>query len=233
MEAKAKIIDIQTKLQLNPELTNIDAFRVYEKLTIANEQECAMASNHLVAVKARINAIEKEKDTVERPLREALTAFRDMANNVLRPLETIEKILKAKIGGFIKANQEKKEAEERGFRRQEAEKRRLLAQEQQKIAMATGDESAAAASLKNAEHANKLEMAPVDVHQTQRVDQGTVIHRWKWQWTVVDLSKVPPEYLMLDKTKINSIARSYDKEPKEIPGIRFDKEVSLGVRADK
>jgi len=225
-------IKVQAELKLNPELVNIEAFKNYKDLPVETAFQCTQASQHLVIINLRLKAIEKDREPVEVPLKQALSAFRTMARRVIDPLETIEKILKFKISKYWTAQQERKDAEEKKRRDKEAEDRRAIAADQQKLAMTTGSQKAADIAVRNEQRADKLETEPVKVSQSEQVSGGGVIQITRWKWRIENATQVPRDYLVINEKKLNFLARQYNNNAVEVPGVTFEKIITTGVRSN-
>lgn len=73
-----------------------------------------------------------------------------------------------------------------------------------------------------------VEQKPVVVEKKRVVSAtGTVGTRKQWTFDVLDLSKVPVEYLMIDKVKVNGAIKT---GVREIPGINIFETDNLNVR---
>ena len=135
----------------------------------------------------------------------------------LAPISDAILIIKKKCKAF-EDEQEEVRKKEQARLDAEAEKKakddKKALEEQAKTDKEWGDNEAAEENTKAAEEveAEKVKAKPV-IAKTS----GLGIRR-KWDWELVDFSKVPREFLLLDRVKINAFVRE-NEDNKLIPGI--------------
>ena len=107
----------------------------------------------------------------------------------------------------------------------ELERQALLAA-QQKAMMSdnTQDETQAVKETEIRErNITQMTTTPVEVRQSVKAGVATMAEVKEWKWKVVDETKIPREYLLVDEIKINKLARSkdVDKPTLKIDGVEF------------
>jgi hypothetical protein len=182
------------------------------------------------------NAIEKKrKEVIEAP-----GEFVKTVNNFVKvfrdTLDEIDRKLKAGIQTHMtKVQMEQREAQERA--RIEAEKiqRELDARA---AALNAQREAEARKAAEKGEPAAPMEpeviapvvVAPVvPVQKVFRSETGSSVHlRKDWVWDVLDISLIPPKYLVVDKVAVNQAVKSGIRE---IPGMRIYETESAIIKA--
>ena len=146
-------------------------------------------------------AIEKRRTDITKPLNASLKAANAMFKELAAPFLEADGILRAKITRFhdIKEAQAEKMRERRLEKAAEAEE--------------AGDEETA---LVYEQKADEVEA---------KVGKSTVTKRWTFE--VVDMAKVPREYLEINS---GTVRQAIKDEVREIPGLRIYQEAGVSVR---
>lgn len=135
--------------------------------------------------------------------------------------------LKSRVAAYLTAEREKALAEQRRLeaearaeaeRKAQEERDRLIQQAAEMEAQ--GMNRAAERTLAEAE---RVEAAPIQVQATPKVEATKVAGlatRDNWSAKLIDITKVPAEYLMFDQKAADAFARA-TKGTKQVPGIEF------------
>ena len=130
------------------------------------------------------------------------------------PLEAEEKSTKEKLKTYNQKQESLRLAEQRRLQEIENEKARRKAEDEAALMEAVGDIETAEAIIAAPVMAKVVELAPVTAPENV-----SFVSNWKWRKTAAfDISKVPPEYLMLNETMINQLAKAM-KDQMRIPGL--------------
>jgi hypothetical protein len=144
-------------------------------------------------------------------LHKALTAYR---TKVLSSVSDEQRRLKAQREAYA-AEQERMRREAALKAQQEAQEReeaRLI--EEARQAAAAGDSGAAEAIL---EEAMTVEVAPVILPSTTPTIAGTS-YRSVWEWKLLDIAKLKPEFLIPNEKAINANVRAMHKSAETLCG---------------
>jgi len=200
-----------------------------QTLTISNEEQFSNASNILTVVKIRYKEIEADRQTITKPMNDALKAVNAYFSQPKILLGQAENILKSGIVKFRTYQEMKAQAEQARINeiaRQKAEKDQAILEKKAQQAEKKGEE----------EKAMELRQVKDTVVPVAPLVQPTVIKgagqsfRSVWKWEVTDTSAIPRQYLTLDEKQINAIARGGIQGAMHIPGIKFREEKQLAVR---
>lgn len=216
---------------LDPKLLDLKQFESWGEMVIANDDDEKVASNRLGLVAAHAKNLKKERDYLLAPLKEAQRRVTELANKTLYPLETIDRCIRSALGEWLHKKRIAKEIEERRLRDETA--RKLKEEADKKLADAVKANSNVI--LESAAETEKLavSIAAKEVHvrpQVRNQDGGTTSTMVLWKWEVADPKLVPREFLIIDETALNILARGYKKNPVEVPGIRFFETTTPVVR---
>lgn len=172
---------------------------VVPSFEIENEEDFQFAGELLKFVKKRTKELEDRRKTVTKPLDEALKAFRAWYKPSLDQYAALERALKRRISAW-QLEQD----------RREEEAVRKIAE-----ASMSGDYDAA--------HA-----ASTGLVKASTVSGVTVRKHWVLDEDSVDLSKVPVEFLALDRNVVAEYIRQFGKDrPKDLPGLKFKRAVQV------
>lgn len=173
-----------------------------QEITIETQDQYTAAGDKIKEVNTRIRKLEEKRKQYTDPLddlkKQIMSDFKQMTD----PLEEFVDMVKSKMLEFYKAEQKRKDEEQK---RIEAE------------------------ALEKAKQEDVSEViVPVVNHQlkTQRGYKSTITVKKVWKWRVVDETKVPREYLCLDEKKINLAVRN---EVRKIDGLEIYQEETAPV----
>lgn len=215
----------QQKKEITPLQQEInDVVKKAQDLEVTDPEGLNISAEYLKACKARKKKIGEAFDDIVKKAHEAHKAATSERKKHLDPVEKAEKIIKGKVGAY-QLEQEKiqrqREAEAREKARQ-AEEEKQLAEAQ--ALQAEGMTEEAEAVL---EEERPIEVAKVE---TQKMPEG-VSTRDNWKFEVVDVSKLPREYIMPDTKAIGSVVKALKQNAsKSIPGIRVWNEKTVVTR---
>jgi len=177
-----------------------------KEIVTVDSENYDLAANQLKAVTSASSEVEKIRKGLGAPYTAAAKKIKQVSDEARKPLEDEKSRLKAMMG----AHQEK------------IEKARQLAEEEaQRQAMA------------NSELEDLLGLDGV-VDMTQPAAVGPVTAKgsavtWTYQYEVVDMTKVPRAWLILDDRAVREYARE-QKDNASIPGIKFTKKANVKSR---
>jgi len=189
---------------------------VYAKArVITKNEDLKDATNDLAVIAKLKKALTEKRNEFVAPVREYLNDFNDVFKRMLAPILEADTITRDQMKAF-RAEQE----------RQIAEAKQI---EDDKLALAQRE-----AALHHGE--TTVDLTPVEappvVPQRVRTDIGmastTKVHKWE----VIDLSKVPSDYLKIDAGKVSDMVKA-SKGTISIPGIRVWTEDSIRITTRK
>lgn len=222
-------LQVQTKLEIDRQLLDMRLFHQWAGMEITNAEGMQICGERLGLIAAHRKKIEAQRDSVLKPLKQATRKFEELVREALRPLNTIDELLRNRLASYMDAQQRKLEEEARAKREAEIAAEKAKQAQAVKLAIATGSEAATEEANQRAENLARLAEKPVEVRQTLKLDNATVAQTLVWEWSVVDLAQVPKEFFILDEKKLNGIAKAFSKSPQEIPGIKFEQKTRLSV----
>jgi len=173
-------------------------------LSIQNDEQFHSASSMLREIKRVQKEVDEYFDPAIKKAYETHKAILDAKKKQSEPLKKAERIIKSKVNEYhaeqerIRWEEERKRQEE--LRKQE-EERRL------KEAVDTGDETILD---------EPIVVPTVKLEDTTKHEGISYSEIWKFK--VVDISKVPAEYKVVDEKKVNQVVRAM-KGNTNIPGI--------------
>lgn len=145
------------------------------------------------------------------------------------PLDRSEREDKRRMSDYAKAEEQKRQAEQR---RLQAEADARAAREREVLERKAAAAKRPETQQKYAEAAAQVMPAPV-IHvpvETPKV-QG-IQTRTVWRYRIVDVSKIPDEFLVVDEKKLAAYARAM-KQAAHVPGVEFysEQEIAAGRAA--
>jgi len=183
--AKAKFLSYE--IEINEMLAWVKNHKV------TDDESNLLAVEVATQSKKFYNQIEKLRKTITDEPRQFTSAINNFAKVYTSQLKEIESTLKNQISSYAhKVEMVRREAEQK-------------AQEEAKKLQAKIDKEAKA---KNIEPVHVPEPVLPTKAEPTRTESGSASIRKSWTWKEVDISKVPHEYLMLDKIKINKAVRA-------------------------
>lgn len=189
------------------------------ELVVMDQHTFEVAGVFLTTLKSKMKQVTEFFADSKKKASEAHKAICANESALLNPLKDAEMQIKQKMGKYLACEEEKRRAEEER-QRKEAEKMMALAAE----ATACGDDSMAEeATMEAALQSVKVAYAP---------KAAGISSRKTWKFRIVDKTKVPAEFMIVNEAAISGFCRSFkDKPTIEIPGIEFYSENVISARA--
>jgi hypothetical protein len=209
-------------LMIKPEEFNIDltewnalsikAERIADAISIDSDEEEQMGIDSLADVKRFMKQVEDARKGQVDPFNKLVKRVNDMFRPIGDGLEKSESAIKDKVKQWRIKKEQIRQAEER---KRQAEYAAKIAEEQAK------------AKLEKREA--EIVIPPPAIIQTQtKGSTSTASSRKVWKYEIVDESKIPDEYFVLDESKIKNMIRAGTRE---IPGVRIYEDFEISVRA--
>lgn len=215
-----------------------------ERVEIENQAQYEYAADCLKGVKAKAKELDTKRKAITGPIDMAKKAVMDLFRKPTEDLDKAERLLKKGMLAYTEEQERKRREQEEKLQKQaEAERRRKEKQqraweekerkkreEAEKFAAEGKAEEARKAEAeaeKAAEKAAEREeeasqvQAPILASNTEQ-PKG-VSYRSKWTAEIIDLSKVPVEYLLPNMPMLNKVAQT-TKGALVIPGVTFKEE---------
>jgi len=197
-----------------------------KKLSVTNNESLSSANTFLVSIKRMRREINNAFDPIIKKAHEAHREALATKKRYDQPLIEAEMIVKPLIASYMAELARKRREAEEATRRAEEERRR---KEAERIAAAVdeseadGDVSGIAEILSE----DEPEIKPVEYVPAPKLE-GTSIRKI-WKWKVVDIDKIPREYLIVNPNMISAEMRDKKGET-NIPGIQVYSEDSVSTR---
>ena len=181
-----------------------------QSLVVENQEEADLANILLKRINAGIKAIEAKRMEVIRPQREAMQNLNDMFRPITDAAKKAMADLKQRLMDYRLREQQRIAAEQAAA--EEAAQKEL--ERRQKIQ----------ASHEERGHKVKEDVAPVAIEQVAPLQDSTTVQK-RWTFDVLDVKKLPREYLLVDKVAIRDAMRKAVREDTiddfNVPGVRF------------
>lgn len=203
----------------------------WQSMAITDEATERLATERLVEIQKRLKKLDEQKTFLLKPFKDHIKAIEEKIRAIVDPVKGADMAIRKTLGSYQQAKREKAMADERAKRDAEAKRQREIAERARAAAMAVNQPDLIAVAKAEAQEqkAAQLEIAPVIVKPEQIVvDEGKASSRVEWKWKLVDISLVPQSFLCVNESELNKLAKSFKKEPKQVPGIQFY-EVSIPV----
>lgn len=219
-----QIFDSLTDLNMSRNMSNVlveqsKAITVFKrdntgKITVSDAAAYVQATEQVAALKSVAEDIGEILDPYADRLFKLHRAVTGYRAKVLAPIDTEQKRLKFEREQFAAEDERKKrQAEQKAqAEAQEREQARLI--EEARQVAAQGNAEAAEAIL---EEAVNVEAAPVVLPSTVPQMQGTSF-RSKWEWELVDATKLKAEFIQPKDKEIGAVVRSMHKTAEQLVG---------------
>lgn len=193
--------------------------RKIKNISVENDKQMTKASEFLSIIKEKIRNIEKNRIFFVKSLNDQVRKINGEFKKVLEPFQESERKIKGAIGSYV--NEQNRIAEEK--RQKEEEARR---EEAARIAEKENiSRQKAAAQLRRQkeeeERNNPKEPEPQKMVKTEK---AKVITRQVLKFEIVDPSKVPDEYKIIDERLVRKAVMSGEKK---IAGVRIWKDTQV------
>lgn len=218
----------ETRLEMPAELTQTAALLKWGSFEVAREADVELAGAALVEIEGRLKAIKAKQTELFGPLKKAIREFEARTRDDLtNPLQIVADTLRRRIGSFWSKRRAELEAEARRKHEAQLAEEKRKREEAMKLAVITGSDEALAAADQRRKNVARLEAKQPEVSQTV----GHTAEMRIWCWRLVDPKKVPAKYLIIDEKALNKLAKGYNKQPVEIPGVEFYQESRVTLKA--
>lgn len=195
-----------------------------KNLTIASPEEYAECAEQLIGVKDYGRRVADYFRPLKRAQDQAKAAILDAEKQLSVPLAQAESALKLAMSKYTTAQEQIRQAEQRRLQAEADERARRDREALEKKAAKMKTE---AKQEEYRERAAAVVAPVVQVPKTTPKVAGVTTRR-VWKWKVDDALVVPREFLMIDKPRLDQIARSLGDQLK-VPGITFFQEEQLAV----
>lgn len=206
-------------------------------LKVADAETQKSATVSVKEIKTWAKKVEERRKELTAPLRARIEQINSIAEKISSPLTDAEKHCKTELIAYDKVleverqKQLKAIEEERKKKEQEAAIAAKKAQEQAEAAamFGSGANETRAALVANAEAERiKDEAAKEARRETKTIEANRVSGiREIWKYEILDSSKVPDQFWIIDDISIGKAVRA---GAREIAGVRIYSEQTLGVR---
>jgi len=190
-----------------------------EGLQINSHDDYESAVTFLAAIKQRLKRLEDRRKELLQPFNSAVKDANNKFKVLSEPYSKLEVSLRMVLNDYIRREEKKAQikADEERRRREEEEARKA---------------KASAESAKNKEVVEQPEEAlpPVKVEQPDlsvRTGAGYGHTKKRWQFEVVDIEKVPKQFLDVNSPAVNAEIRGGIRE---IPGLRIYQSSEIAIR---
>jgi len=191
---------------------SIKAERISEAIAVDSDEEETMAIDSLADIKRFMKQIEDARKNQVDPFNKLVKRVNDIFRPIGDGLVKSESVIKDKV----KQWRIKKEA----IRQEEERKRQIEYQKQ------IAEEQAKAKKEKR--EAEIVPPPPTIMQTNVRGTPSTASSRKVWKFEVLDETKIPREYLVLDESKIKAMIKTGTRE---IAGIKIYEDFEISVRA--
>lgn len=187
------------------------------EIVVTDQQSYEAAAEILRGIATVKKEIKAKFADPKKKAAEAHKAICNLENELLAKVTDRENEIRAKMTAYWQAEQKRIAAEQERKRKEAEELARIAAE-----AEAQGDEETAAEAVAVA--------AMTEATVTTAPKAAGVSMRETWVAKVTDKSKVPLEYMEVNISALNAVAKA-TKGKLNIPGVEFVKEVISSVRA--
>jgi hypothetical protein len=218
---------LNLKIKEHHKMNELQTYEAESREIIANMPGAEIAVTDQASYEAageilrEIASRKKEiKDKFAEPKKAAAASHKaicNLENELLAKVSEHENSIRQKMAAYWQAEQQRIAAEQ--------ERKRKEAEEMARLAMAaesSGDTETAAEAIAVA--------AMTEASVTVAPKAAGVSMRKVWRAKVIDIDKVPREYMTVDQASLDAVAKA-TKGKIKIPGVEFVEEISATVRA--
>ena len=203
-------------------------------LTLAKEyvidgpEMYGLAADELKSIKAKAKDLDEMRKSMTRPLDDAKKRIMDFFNKPLSFLTEAESLIKRSMLTYDREQERKRQEEE-------ARLRELARQEQERLRKEAEEKAAALIAEGKAEEAAEIKqdvpVVPLPTVRTEQPKVAGISRRQVWKARVIDPTKVPRDYLMVNEKALDALAKSTKGEIK-VDGVEFYAEdiIAAGAR---
>ena len=169
-----------------------------ERQKIVNQADVDFVNIILKHISEQMATIERKRKTFTQPINQSLKEINNTFKELVKPLQLAKNILTQKVMAWRREEQEKIRLEQERIAKEEERRRKIQEAHKEK-----GHEVSEPVVMARPEP-----LRATDTTQTRKV----------WRFTIIDETKIPQEYLMIDAFKIKEAIRDGIRT---IPGIRI------------
>jgi len=207
---------------------------VYDKFEIKSPTDFSLASEGLRAIKAKTKELDAARKSLTQPLDESKKKIMAMFKKPLDKLKEAESVVKKEMVNWRSQQEEVARLERERLaeiQRKEAEALRLAAQKEaeriDKLKTKEEKEQAIEQAVDLAEQAEMVESVPIVIDEPQKV--AGISMRTIWKFKVIDINKLPSEYLIADEKMIGKMVKATQGKV-SIPGVEIFSEQIIAAR---
>jgi hypothetical protein len=206
--------------QLKPEVLAITAEA--SKIVVASQEQLSLADVFLKGIKAMRAKVKQLCDPVVTAAHLAHKAACDLRSSLDDPLKDAEHSVKVKTGAYLTALETARRAEEQ--KRMDAALAEAKRKQEQDALLfdAIGDEDAAAEVMTAPVIAKPIE-AVAEIQKPKGISMVSI-----WKARVLDIDKVPREFLVVDQRKLDDLAKAM-KDGFKVDGCEAYEDKSVRV----
>ena len=191
---------------------SIKAERIAGAIEVDSDAEEQMAIDSLADIKRFMKQVEEARKGQVDPFNKLVKRVNDIFRPIGDGLTKSESIIKDKVKQWRIKKEEIKQVEER---KRQAEYAAKIAEEQ--------------AKTKLEKREAEIVLPPPSIIQTQtRGSSSTASNRKVWKYEILDETKIPREYLIIDESKIKAMIKA---GVREIAGVKIFEDFEISVRA--
>ena len=201
----------------------------FDSYAITTEDQYGIAAIDLKGIKLKTKELDDLRKSLTRPLDESKKRIMDFFMKPLNFLNKAEENIKAAMLAWQRKQEVIRQAEENRLRELQRKEEERIRLEQEKIQKQAEAEAAKGKTDKAfgltqkadmlTEKADVLAMATPFVNSTVQTVSG-ISMRKAWKYRIIDETKVPREYLMIDESKLGAMARA-TKGTVKVDGVEF------------
>lgn len=200
-----------------------------KSITVTNDEQKSNTLELLKKIKGVANGLEAERTAQKKPILEAGREIDGAYKAEIDKLAKAESVLKQSVLSYDQEQRRKAQELQRKLQAAAEEKAR---KEREKLA-AQAEKAAAAGKIEKAEALQeKAEEVQVFVPIVQAVETKVtgVSTRKAWKYRIIDVNKLPREYMIPNEAMLAALARSTQGNI-PVPGVEFYAEDILAVNS--
>jgi len=189
------------------ENSNNDIVIQAENQWIVSQADVDKANIILRNITKQMKAIEKKRKSFTQPLNQSLGEINSTFKELVKPLEIAKDILTQKVMDWRDTEKQKIQAEQERIRKEEERRRKIQEAHKEK-----GHEVS----------------EPIVMAKPKPLKETDTTHiRKVWEFEIIEMAKIPHEYLMVNKSFIREAIRD---GVRIIPGIRIYQEERMVIK---
>jgi len=189
------------------ENSNNDIVIQAENQWIVSQADVDKANIILRNITKQMKAIEKKRKSFTQPLNQSLGEINSTFKELVKPLEIAKDILTQKVMDWRDTEKQKIQAEQERIRKEEERRRKIQEAHKEK-----GHEVS----------------EPIVMAKPKPLKETDTTHiRKVWEFEIIEMAKIPHEYLMVNKSFIREAIRN---GVRIIPGIRIYQEERMVIK---